>query len=62
MKIPLWKWILLHLVKTHADFDINGNYMSVIYIKKLFDELYVWKDEFYENGKLIRSNKMKRIS
>ena len=61
MKIPVWKWILLHLTKTYVNFDTFGDYTSVIYMKRLFDELYVRKDEFYEKGKLVRSSKLTRI-
>lgn len=62
VKIPLWKWVLLHFVKTYSNTDENGIITSVFYFKKLFGELYVWKEEMYKNGVLFKSSKMKRIT
>lgn len=39
--IPLWKWILLHFVKTFISVDIDANVSTVCYAKKLFGVIYM---------------------
>ena len=60
--IPLWKWILLHFVKTYVNSDVDVHITSVCYAKKLFGILYIWKIELYNsyNGKLIETRKLER--
>ena len=60
MKISLYKWILLHFVKTRVSIDIESEIMSVIYFKKLFGVIYIWKTELYKNNILIKSCKLTR--
>ena len=38
--IPLWKWILLHFVKTYKTFDVDLHIITVCYTKMLFKEIY----------------------
>jgi len=60
--IPLWKWILLHFVKTYKTFDIDLHITTVCYSKMLFKIIYCWKIETYNsyNGKLIKVEKLAR--
>lgn len=58
--IPLWKWILLCLTKSYKNVDFSGCYTTFLYVKKLFKELYIWKTEVFEAGKLIEKSKLKR--
>lgn len=60
--IPLWKWILLHFVKTYVGYDCEGEIMTICSMKKLFGELYVWSIDTYKNGKLIRASKLSRVN
>lgn len=62
--IPLWKWILLHFVKTVISIDIDANISTVCYAKKLFGVMYIWKIKTYtvHNGKLklIKTERLTR--
>ena len=60
--IPLWKWILLHFVKTYKSFDTDLHVTVVCYAKMLFKKIYIWKIETYNsyNGKLIKIEKLAR--
>ena len=60
--IPLWKWILLHLVKPHIGVDVDVHITTVCYAKRLFGVVYIWKIETYNsyNGKLIKTDKLTR--
>ncbi len=58
--IPLWKWVFLCLTKTYKSVDFNGCIITILYVKKLFKELYIWKREVFEAGKLIEKSILKR--
>ena len=58
--IPLWKWVLLYFTKTYKNIDFNGCMITILYAKKLFNELYIWKREVFNAGKLIEKSKLKR--
>ena len=59
--IPLWKWVLLCLSKTYKSVDYDGNRITILYVKRLFKELYFWKRETFEAGRLIEKSKLKRV-
>lgn len=59
--IPLWKWVLLCLTKSYKNVDFDGCYTTILYVKILFKEMYIWKRETFEAGKLIEKSKLKRI-
>ena len=59
--ISIWKWILLYLVKTYKCVDYDGNRITIVYVKRLFKELYFWKRETFEAGRLIEKSKLKRV-
>ena len=60
--IPMWRWILLHFVKTHISFDVDVPITCVCYAKVLLGEVYIWKIKTYNsyNGKLIKTEKLTR--
>ena len=60
--IPLWKWILLHFVKTYKTMDSGPDNTVVLYGKMLFKVLYIWKVKTYDrfSGKLIKVEKLTR--
>jgi len=39
--IPLWKWILLHFVRTYVGYDSEGEIMTICRMKMLFKQMYV---------------------
>ena len=63
--IPLRTWILLKFKKSLKHYDCyvynNENHTTVIYAKSLFKELYIMKEEHYIDGKLVYSEKLKRV-
>ena len=48
--IPLWKWIVLHFSKTYINRDIGVPITTICYVKKLFNELYIWKTIIYDSS------------
>ena len=58
--IPLWKWVLLYFTKTYKNVDFNGSIATFVYVKILFKEMYIWKREVFNAGKLIEKSKLKR--
>lgn len=60
--IPLWKWILLHFVRTYVGYDSEGEIMTICRMKMLFKQMYIWRLDTYRNGKLIDSRKLERVN
>ena len=58
LKISKWTRFRLHFVKSHFGIDTEGDMTSVTEMKMLKDKMYITHTWLYEDGKLIREEKL----
>lgn len=60
--IPLWKWILLYFCPTHISFDDEGDIACICFVKVLFKEMYIMREDYFciSTGNLIKTSKLTR--